>query len=88
VRVETVWLLKEAGFGVALTGSLIWDTEGVGAAPAGFWVNRGRFYLLNRRLGDEELSLDLQGLEPGRFSPLAGGMQLRIGQGAWRIRIA
>jgi hypothetical protein len=87
-RVETVWLLEEAGFGLASEGVLAWDWEGIGAAPAAFRVFDGRFCVLNRRLENGELSVDLLPVNPGAACMLGEGMLLAIGHGAWRIRIA
>jgi hypothetical protein len=86
--VETVWLLEEAGFGVDGEGTLLWDWEGLGAAPAAFRVRNGSYYLLNRRLDDAELSADGHPIKPGAGCMLREGMALAIGSDCWRIRIA
>jgi hypothetical protein len=88
VRVETVWLLEEAGFGLEVDRSLAWDWECLDSAPAAFRVSNGLFYLLNRRLGAEELCVDMRGVRQGCACPLREGMLLDAGENRWRIRIA
>ncbi len=88
-RVETVWLLEEAGFGLDTEEALVWDWEGVGTAPAAFRATEeGGFLLLNRRIEGVEFSIDLRPLKPGTACVLGEGMLLAAGRDAWRIRIA
>jgi hypothetical protein len=84
-RVETVWLLEEAGFGVDPAGALKWDTESLGTAPASVLRHGGGFWLLNRRLDDLELTVSGCPVPPGFAAPLRKGMPVTAGHHTWRV---
>jgi hypothetical protein len=84
-RVETVWVLEEAGFGVDPSGALKWDTEALGTSPASVLRYGGGFWLLNRRLDDLELKVNGCPVPPGFAAPLRKGMPVSAGHHTWRV---
>ena len=87
VLTETIWLIDEAGFGLDANGALAWDLDALDTAPASFLARDGSFFLLNRRLDPQELSLDERRLATDEAVPLRDGARLLAGRGAWLLRI-
>ncbi len=76
---QAVWIFSEAGFGLDAAQRLVWDLGGHGPSPVSFFHDRGGFWLGNRRLAADSLSLSGTSLAAGELAPLAHGQELQIG---------
>ena len=83
---DTVWMLTEAGFSVDVEGRLVWDAEALGLPPAAFHFQKGSFFVLNRRLGADDLAVDGRAVVRGGAAVLADEATLRIGGAHWKVR--
>lgn len=76
---HAVWIFSEAGFGLDAAQRLVWDLRGTAPSPASFFHDRGCFWLANRGLAPDTLTVAGTPLAPGEIAPLTRGSELKIG---------
>lgn len=83
---NALWLLSDASFGTNRSNAICLDDDQLAEVQGRFHHYRGCFWL-ETLVDNSAVQLDRMTLRPGEIAPLATGMQLRLGNSTWRVKL-